>query len=165
MDKELGRKLRVLREGKRFSQDALATMGRTFGEDWSRSTVAKWEAGQRDVTLDEFFTLALILQIPLGKSLRELVPDPVAPVDAKPSPGEVEQKAARALGITPVDVSRLAQRRWHTTLTAKRESLLSARLRGKGDITPRTLQAMRGRVTRTLLSELREELEKRGKRR
>lgn len=163
---ELGLRLKALREKRGLSQDEVARLGRALGEPWSRSTVAKWEKkkGQRDVTLEEFFTLAMILNIPPGRSLRELTQDLVPhratrlPPGAKRGPGEAEQKAALGLGVTPAEVSRLAKRRWNATLTAKRERRLKAQLRGKGEMTPRTLQAMRGRVTRGLLAELRNEL-------
>jgi len=156
MDVELGRRLEVLRERADLSQDELATRGRALGEKWSRSTVAKWERGQRDLPVEEFFTLAIILGIPLGKSLRELVPDPDPAVSR---PEEAEQKAARSLRITAAEVSKLARRRWKATLTAERERRLARQLRGKGEPTARARQAMRGRVTRTLLAELRAEID------
>lgn len=72
---------------------------------------------------------------------------------------EAEDKAARRLGV-PVEVLREASEQlWHRRLTDEREARLEARLTETGEATPRSLQAVRGHVTRELLDELRHTLE------
>jgi transcriptional regulator with XRE-family HTH domain len=64
-----------------------------------------------------------------------------------------EQKAARKLGVRPFDVSMAAFRLWGESLTAHRNALVDDR---STDATPtRSIQAIRGRVTRDLLEQIR----------
>jgi transcriptional regulator with XRE-family HTH domain len=70
------------------------------------------------------------------------------------SHGDAETKAARTLGVSPVAVAMVAQRRWHQSLTALRDALAAGR-EGIGSIDPRKLQARRGHITRQLVGELR----------
>jgi transcriptional regulator with XRE-family HTH domain len=67
--------------------------------------------------------------------------------------GLAEQKAARTLGVRPFDVSMAAIRLWGTSLTDHRNELVSERT--SADTSVRTVQAIRGRVTRTLIDEIR----------
>lgn len=65
---------------------------------------------------------------------------------------EAEQKAARNLGV-PVDaLVVVAHRRWGRDLTDERDARAAERL--DDDASPRTVQAVRGAVTRELLTEL-----------
>jgi transcriptional regulator with XRE-family HTH domain len=64
-----------------------------------------------------------------------------------------EQKAARSLGIPPVAVSLVAFRLWGMSLTAKRDAEVDERT--TPDTPARSVQAIRGRVTRDLLVEIR----------
>jgi transcriptional regulator with XRE-family HTH domain len=70
------------------------------------------------------------------------------------SHGDAETKAARTLGVSPVAVAMVAQRRWRQSLTAQRDALAAGR-EGVGGIDPRRLQARRGHITRQLVAELR----------
>ncbi len=67
---------------------------------------------------------------------------------------EAEQKAARRLGYSALQISVAAHRLWGRGLTAEREARVAERQSGKG----LSLRAVRGHVTRTLDSELRSEL-------
>ncbi len=64
--------------------------------------------------------------------------------------GETEKKAAKVLGVKPVDVAKAARRLWGVSLPEERDRRLESR-----DASPRTIQALRGHVTRELLEELR----------
>jgi len=75
----------------------------------------------------------------------------LAEVDAL---GDTETKVAATLGVTPTMLALIARQRWGRTLTAERDRRLTAQGRG-GDADPRTVQALRGHVTRELLDELR----------
>ncbi len=86
-------------------------------------------------------------------------PVPHLTVDAQPPPirhdalREAERKAAKRLGLDPIELSTLAHKRWGMGLTERRDQLLSEQATA-GD--PRTRQALRGWVTRQLDKELRE---------
>jgi transcriptional regulator with XRE-family HTH domain len=66
--------------------------------------------------------------------------------------GLAEQKAARTLGVRPFDVSMAAIRLWGVSLTDHRNELVAART--DPDTPARTVQAIRGRITRTLIDEI-----------
>jgi transcriptional regulator with XRE-family HTH domain len=66
--------------------------------------------------------------------------------------GLAEQKAARTLGVRPFDVSMAAIRLWGVSLTDHRNELVAART--EPDTPARTVQAIRGRITRTLIDEI-----------
>ena len=71
--------------------------------------------------------------------------------------GEAERKAARKLGVPPQVVSVAAYARWGRSLTEERDRRVAAQTvapQTTGGIKPRTLQALRGHVTRALLDEL-----------
>jgi len=72
--------------------------------------------------------------------------------------GEAEQKAARRLGVEPLDLSIASFKRWHRSLTEERD----ARVDEQSDksSTLRTIQARRGHITRQLLDELQPRLKK-----
>jgi hypothetical protein len=69
--------------------------------------------------------------------------------------GDAEQKAARRLRTFPLAVAAAARKRWGRSLTEERDRRVSEH--APADATPRTLQALRGHVSRDLLDELREE--------
>lgn len=71
-----------------------------------------------------------------------------------PRGGEPERRAGRDLEIGAVEVSKLAQHLWSRTLKEEREARVQERV--EAGASRRTLQAVRGHVTRELLAELRE---------
>lgn len=77
--------------------------------------------------------------------------------------GAAETKAAAALGVSPLEVVKAARKRWRHSLTMEREKrvLPAAGASQKG---ARTLQALRGHVTRALLEELGPMLKRTGRR-
>lgn len=63
----IGARLRALRTERDLRQEDIANYARVWGLDWTRSTVAAIEAGDRELSLDEFFALPLVyapLQLP-----------------------------------------------------------------------------------------------------
>jgi transcriptional regulator with XRE-family HTH domain len=63
----IGARLRALRTERGLRQDQVAGYARVWGLDWTQSTVAAIEAGDRPLSLEEFFALTLIyapLQLP-----------------------------------------------------------------------------------------------------
>ena len=66
--------------------------------------------------------------------------------------GEAERKAARKLSVPPVVISVAAYARWGRSLTEERDRRVAERV-SKG-ASARTVQALRGHVSRALLAEL-----------
>lgn len=73
-------------------------------------------------------------------------------------PGEAEYKAARKLGVPPLSIMRSASNLWGQTLTAERDVRVAER--AGDDAGERSLQALRGHVTRQLTTELEPEVRK-----
>lgn len=65
---------------------------------------------------------------------------------------EAERKAARRLGVEPYDVALASLQLWGRCLTDERDARVAAA--SEPDAPPRTIQALRGHITRTLLAEL-----------
>jgi transcriptional regulator with XRE-family HTH domain len=65
----LGHRLRRVREDAGLTGDQLATLARTFGLAWDRSTLTKVELGQRQVSAAEFLLLPLLFERPLADLL------------------------------------------------------------------------------------------------
>jgi hypothetical protein len=74
------------------------------------------------------------------------------------SAGEAEQKAARKLGIPAATVALTARKLWGHGLTSERDDREAAY--STSGRSPRQLQALRGRITRGLLDDLRAALAK-----
>lgn len=161
-------------------QDEFARRSRDRGLPWTRSTVAKIEAGQRDLKAGELLLLPFVLNVAfedllpttkfadigpdlskveaetLRRIVRGYVPKPPPGHHRTPGravPAEAEEKAARALGWTIDQVTTRALRRWDLSLTGEREKRLLRKLGGRS-VPPRSQQAIRGRITRQLLLEL-----------
>jgi transcriptional regulator with XRE-family HTH domain len=75
--------------------------------------------------------------------------------------GIAEEKAARKLGVSSDTVIDDARRLWGRSLTDERDARVKER--APGETSPRTVQALRGHVTRVLLEDLRKEIARRGK--
>jgi transcriptional regulator with XRE-family HTH domain len=72
--------------------------------------------------------------------------------DAVEAVGDAERKAGRRLGVHPVAVSAAAFRRWGQSFADRRDELAAELAESARD--RRSLQALRGHVTRQLLAEL-----------
>jgi transcriptional regulator with XRE-family HTH domain len=66
--------------------------------------------------------------------------------------GDAERKAARRFGVEAMDVAVAAHKTWRRGLTAERDARLADLADAGADV--RSVQALRGHVTRTLLAEL-----------
>jgi transcriptional regulator with XRE-family HTH domain len=221
----LGARLKQLREAKGWRQEDLARGARGYGYGWSRATVAQVERGARNLTLEEWYLLPLVMQV----EMRDLLPTngmlvffpstrvPVAALRAiarnkagsiewwrierpdahqkldrflrwrqgkptgpspewaayerlwqrqwpdKPLPsaifssaqidaaGDAECKAAGRLGVAGITVAMAARGSWGRSFSEERDQRVAA----ESGTSPRTLQALRGHVTRILLTELR----------
>lgn len=70
---------------------------------------------------------------------------------------EAERKMADQLDVAPFQIRDAAHRLWGRTLTDEREARLARRIEN-GDVSPRSLQAHRGHVTRELEQEIEQAL-------
>jgi transcriptional regulator with XRE-family HTH domain len=75
--------------------------------------------------------------------------------------GVAEAKAARKFRVREGDIAHAAVSLWKRSLTLERDSRLAEALQGApASPSPRTVQAMRGHITRSLLEVLRSELQR-----
>lgn len=68
------------------------------------------------------------------------------------APDDAEVKAARKLGVPPIEVAEAALRLWSCSLSERRDRMVAERADAGSD--PDRLRAIRGRVTRVLVDEL-----------
>lgn len=73
--------------------------------------------------------------------------------------GTAEQKAAAKLGAHPIEVSLVAHALWGHSLSQERDRRLSEQLKKPAGVSPRSRQALRGHITRSLLKELEPKIE------
>lgn len=71
---------------------------------------------------------------------------------------EAVRHAARRLEVEPETVSRLADQIWRRSFNQERDARIVGA--GEADMSPRRIQALRGHVTRALINELRQALER-----
>jgi transcriptional regulator with XRE-family HTH domain len=76
----------------------------------------------------------------------------------KAARGDAERKAARKLGVEALQLSVAAHGRYGRSFTAERDARVAEQ--APEDALPRSLQALRGHVTRTMLAELAPALER-----
>jgi hypothetical protein len=72
--------------------------------------------------------------------------------------GDAERKAARKLGVDAMNLSVAAHGRYGRSFTAERDARVAEQ--APADASPRSLQALRGHVTRAMLAELAPALER-----
>lgn len=155
------------------SQDEVARAMRGFGfPAWTRGVVSAFETGKRRLYADELLAIGPAY----GTSIPAVFDDAsevrltgavafagsrIADVfagrgfvlsDDDEDLGEPEVRAARALGVEPDVLLMLSMLRWKRTLTRERDRRTIER--AGPDASARTLQAIRGHVTRELLDEL-----------
>jgi hypothetical protein len=99
-------------------------------------------------------------QVVQASARREVFPPSEEPEEASVVPiGEIvvsagaPEMAARRLGVAVADVAEASSRLWGRTFTAERDARASARAGAHASL--RTVRAVRGHVTRSLLGELR----------
>lgn len=180
----VGRNLRRIRDERGWRQEDVALRCNDAGLEWRRSTVAAVEAGSRVLVLDEVVLLALALLVGVpdllaGDEHVRLGSGAVAPLaevrgilqdagSAHPmlwdTPGmekgraeadrtlEANEKAARKLNVSPRDLMLASLAAWGHALTIERDRRVSKLADANGNA--RTVQALRGHVTRQLLAEL-----------
>ncbi|MEV4561245.1 hypothetical protein AB0K51_30245, partial [Kitasatospora sp. NPDC049285] len=91
----------------------------------------------------------------LTEARRSGLNDPVLVERAVAAVSDAERHVARKVGTTPEWVNLVALARWKRTWSEERDWRLSSRA---AEATPRQLQALRGHITRELLTELEEDL-------
>jgi transcriptional regulator with XRE-family HTH domain len=71
----VGRQLRLLRQGRGWSQQEVAEKMRPFGYEWSQATVTRLESATRPIRLNELADLALLYGVPMEQFLEPEVQD------------------------------------------------------------------------------------------
>jgi transcriptional regulator with XRE-family HTH domain len=100
----------------------------------------------------QFATLREMAQLWPGMRLRD------AEDAEEAARGDAERKAARKLGVRPLVLSAAAHGRYGRSFTAERDARVAEQ--APADAAPRSLQALRGHVTRAMLAELAPALER-----
>ena len=154
--KQIGFRLRKWREEAGVSQEWFAASLQELGLDWSGSTIAKLERGERDtIDLDAFAALHVAASRHFGiiglhawgfGGVHGL---PRYPMDKKvpPLPSDVDRRVAAVLGIEPSEVARRSIERWGHSWIEER---------GRRGVGPKH-GADAGHITRQMLREIRDE--------
>ncbi len=182
----VGQAMRALRDERGQTQQDVANMLAPWGLEWTRAQVAGIEAGRRDTfALDELIILSYAYGIKLRDwfagegsivlrpgvylrrneirimfSLNELAPLRAAVEYATKS--EADQNAARALGVTMIEIRSAAVELWGASFTDEREARLTRkneRIKSRGH--NKRLAGWRSAISRDLIKELREHLAER----
>jgi transcriptional regulator with XRE-family HTH domain len=88
------RQLRLLRQGRNWSQLEVAEKMRAYGYQWSQATVTRLEAATRPIRLNELAALAALYGVPVAQFL-----EPGAPDDFEVLEREIEQLRAQRAGL------------------------------------------------------------------
>ena len=198
----VGGNVRRLRMARGLRQADLAAHMGVHGIAWTQATVAKVEAGDRPVTLEEFLVLGPALVAPVldlldgdddmaigtstysAEQVRGVLAEPskagLLMFSKAASPEEsaayeaaraadarlVERKVAERLAEEVHDdvdaalVARVAMSLWRMSIAERRDLLVTER--APEGASPRSIQAMRGRVTRDLAEQIGDEIRRRG---
>ena len=70
-----GRRLRLLRQLRGWSQQELVEKMRPYGYEWSQATVTRLEAATRPIRLNELADLAALYEVPVTQFLESLGPE------------------------------------------------------------------------------------------
>jgi transcriptional regulator with XRE-family HTH domain len=70
-----GRQLRLLRQGRGWSQQDVAEKMQAYGYQWSQATVTRLESASRPIRLNELSDLAILYDVPVTQFLEPEVAD------------------------------------------------------------------------------------------
>ncbi len=73
-EQSVGHLVRLLRQGRDWSQQELAQKMRAYGYEWSQATVTRLEAASRPIRVNELADLALLFGVPVSHFLDPRVP-------------------------------------------------------------------------------------------
>jgi transcriptional regulator with XRE-family HTH domain len=65
----VARQVRLLRQGRGWSQQEVAEKMRAYGYQWSQATVARLESASRPIRLNELADLAILFSVPVAQFL------------------------------------------------------------------------------------------------
>src|SRR5260370_32734867 len=71
----VARQLRLLRQGRGWSQQEVAEKMRAYGYQWSQATVTRLESASRPIRLNELADLAILYGVPVAQFLQSDVPE------------------------------------------------------------------------------------------
>jgi transcriptional regulator with XRE-family HTH domain len=93
-----GRRLRLLRQLRDWSQQDLVEKMRPYGYEWSQATVTRLEAATRPIRLNELADLAALYGVPVAQFLESLGPESAGD-DLEALKREIEKLTAERLEI------------------------------------------------------------------
>jgi len=141
-----GRQIRLLRQGRGWSQQDVAVRMKPFGYSWSQATVTRLEAATRPIRLNEVFDLAMLFEVPPGqflessgqdfewddlealeREIEKLTADRAKLEDYHRSAAAAADDAARHMAAISADLARINGRldvlaRWHPAAREARKS-------------------------------------------
>lgn len=181
----IGEGARRLRTTAGKTRDEVSRTAHTFGLAWSYSKLCELEGGTKAVRPEDIFLLIALYTRLCGRpvTLADMI-DPGASIEITPvvqvtgrefvdcyagravpvyAPprvvaGLAERQAAKKLGVKPAAVLSTSIATWGRTLTEERDRIVAER---HPDASPDRRRALRGRVTRELLGQLGDELDRR----
>ena len=65
----VGRQVRLLRQGRGWSQQEVAEKMRAYGYQWSQATVTRLESASRPIRVNELADLAMLFSVPATQFL------------------------------------------------------------------------------------------------
>jgi transcriptional regulator with XRE-family HTH domain len=77
------RQLRLLRQGRRWSQLEVAEKMRAYGYRWSQATVTRLESASRPIRLNELADLATLYGVRVAQFLESGTPDDIETLEAE----------------------------------------------------------------------------------
>jgi transcriptional regulator with XRE-family HTH domain len=119
----VGRRLRLLRQERSWSQPDLVEKVRPFGYEWSQATVTRLEGATRPIRLNELVDLAALFEIPLEKLL-----EPLEPGAAWDDPGATEREIASLTQERDALKEKLDEAQYLVMAAAAHEGDLNAQL-------------------------------------
>jgi transcriptional regulator with XRE-family HTH domain len=105
----LARQVRLLRQGRGWSQQEFAEKMRAFGYKWSQATVTRLEAATRPIRVNELADLAIVFGVPVTQFLDSAV----------------QGFAQDDLDALEREIEELAAQRAHTEADLKRHSAMA----------------------------------------
>jgi transcriptional regulator with XRE-family HTH domain len=71
----VARQVRLLRQGREWSQQEVADKMRAYGYEWSQATVTRLESASRPIRVNELVDLASLFRVPVTQFLEDWGPD------------------------------------------------------------------------------------------
>lgn len=155
VDEAIGRALRIEREARMWTRSDVALAMTRGGFPWTHQTVGMIERAERSLKAAELLRLAFVLDVSPLRLVddAEYVATQVPVVeDGRAVITETDERFARRLRVSAEVVQDIAHQLWGQSVTVERDNRTAARLTGCAN--RRSVQAIRGHVSRDLYAEI-----------